>query len=90
MGQRGHRPANPHFVALFAAALLTCIHGCEQRAATTTTHTRPTVASLSPAGTDILVAIGAQDHLVAVSHYDTGKPAVSKLPGVGDYLTVDW
>jgi iron complex transport system substrate-binding protein len=51
---------------------------------------RPTVASLSPAATDILVAIGAAEHLVAVSNYDMGKPSVAGLPGAGDYLTVDW
>lgn len=51
---------------------------------------RPTVASLSPAATDILVGIGAADHLVAVSNYDTGKPGVASLPPAGDYLTVDW
>ncbi len=51
---------------------------------------RPTVASLSPAATDILLAIGAQAHLVAVSNYDSRKPGIGGLPAAGDYLTVDW
>ncbi len=50
----------------------------------------PTVASLSPAATDIMLAIGAQAHLVAVSNYDSRKPGVEGLPAAGDYLTVDW
>jgi iron complex transport system substrate-binding protein len=100
MGQRGNRPVPLHFAAVLAAALLPILPvfpGCDRpdgddpaRASTTPDRKRPTVASLSPAATDILVAIGAADHLVAVSNYDRGKPAVAGLPGAGDYLTVDW
>jgi iron complex transport system substrate-binding protein len=84
---------------LLAAALLLPAWGCDRSAkspkapsaaSTRTATKRPTVASLSPAATDILVAIGAADHLAAVSNYDLGKPSVAGLSGAGDYLTVDW
>jgi iron complex transport system substrate-binding protein len=49
----------------------------------------PTVASLVPAATDLIVGMGAADHLVAVSNYNRG-PETADLPRVGDYQTVDW
>lgn len=49
----------------------------------------PTVASLVPAATDLLIGMGAADHLVAVSDYDNA-PEVAKLPHVGAYQTTDW
>jgi iron complex transport system substrate-binding protein len=94
MGQSG-RPALQHFVLTLLAAVLAsagagCDRGTAAPPAVVRMAKRPTVASLSPAATDILLAIGAQDHLVAISNYDYGKPAVAGLPGAGDYLTVDW
>ena len=96
MRQRGEWPVPSRF----AATLLTLVMlaACDQRVAPTDqpasstrpTATEPTVASLSPAATDIILEIGAADHLVAVSTYDRGKPAVRELPAAGDYLTVDW
>jgi len=50
----------------------------------------PTVASLVPAATDILLDMGAGDHLVAVSNYDVPRAGIRNLPKVGDYQTVDW
>jgi iron complex transport system substrate-binding protein len=50
----------------------------------------PTVASLSPAATDIVLGIGAGDHLAAVSNYDSGREEIAGLPRVGDYRTQDW
>jgi iron complex transport system substrate-binding protein len=103
MGQRGNRPSPLHFVASLAAVLLLLAGGCDRSgdapkapgstsgaASTRPEGKHPSVASLSPAATDILVAIGAADHLVAVSNYDLGKPSVAGIPGAGDYLTVDW
>lgn len=88
MRQRGKPPEVRRFTAILLAVFL--ITGCEGPAPTSPAARRPTIASLSPAATDILVAIGAGNHLVAVSNYDTGKPAVAALPAAGDYLTVDW
>ena len=47
------------------------------------------VVSLSPAATDLLVAMGAQSKLVAVSNYESLE-AVKGLPRAGDYLNIDW
>src|SRR5688500_9206998 len=47
------------------------------------------VASLVPAATDMLLAMGAGDRLVAVSNFGT-SPAVKDLPRVGDYQSTDW
>jgi ABC-type hemin transport system substrate-binding protein len=50
----------------------------------------PTVASLVPSATDLLVGMGAGDHLVAISTQDANRPEISKLPRVGDYQNLDW
>ncbi len=55
-----------------------------------TAKTGKTVASLVPAATDLIIGMGAADHLVAVSTYDRIRPDVQNLPKVGDYQTVDW
>ena len=59
-------------------------------ATTTTVASRATVASLSPAATEILIGIGAADRLVAVSNFDPRRPETRALPRVGDYQTTDW
>jgi iron complex transport system substrate-binding protein len=51
---------------------------------------KPTVASLVPAATDLIVSMGCADHLVAVSNYDEDRPGTHGLPRVGDYLNNDW
>ncbi len=48
-----------------------------------------TVASLVPAATDVIVQMGAADHLVAVSNWDAKLPEIDSLPRAGDYRTVD-
>jgi ABC-type Fe3+-hydroxamate transport system substrate-binding protein len=57
---------------------------------TPTTSPIATVASLSPAATEILIGIGAGKSLVAVSNYDPKRPETKSLPRVGDYQTTDW
>jgi iron complex transport system substrate-binding protein len=47
------------------------------------------IASLVPAATDMLLGMGAGDHLVAVSNFETA-PEVKSLPRVGDYESTDW
>src|SRR5438046_742509 len=55
-----------------------------------TTQSKITVASLVPAATDVILNMGAGDHLVAVSNWDPKLPELDRLPRVGDYRTVDW
>ncbi|HUB27218.1 MAG TPA: ABC transporter substrate-binding protein, partial [Tepidisphaeraceae bacterium] len=50
----------------------------------------PTVASITPAGTDLIIGIGAAGHLVAVSDLDEDRDGVRGLPRVGDFDHVDW
>jgi len=54
------------------------------------TAPQPTVASLSPAATDLIIGIGAAGHLVAVSDYDEERPGATGLPKIGDFDHVDW
>jgi iron complex transport system substrate-binding protein len=65
--------------------------GCNRQTppAPAMTAKSPTVASLVPAATDLILGMGAGDHLVAVSNYDA-EPAAAKLPRVGDYQAIDW
>lgn len=65
--------------------------GCDQAAPKpTASHAKsPTVASLVPSASDLLIGMGVKDHLVAVSNYDH-DPETAGLPRVGDYETIDW
>lgn len=64
--------------------------GCHKRAVSSPRQARvPTVASLVPAATDLLLGMGAADHLVAVSNFDH-DPQTADLPRVGDYQQTDW
>jgi iron complex transport system substrate-binding protein len=55
-----------------------------------TSNPTPTIASLTPAGTDLIIGIGAADHLVAVSDQDDERQGTEGLPKVGDFDHVDW
>lgn len=48
------------------------------------------IVSLTPAGTDLLVAMGLADRVVGVSPFEANESLRRKLPKVGDYLRVDW
>lgn len=80
---------------LFLPLLLTFIIGCDRPgvappATTRAAGAKVTVASLSPAATEILIGMGAGDLLVAVSNYDPARESTKKLPRVGDYQSTDW
>ena len=64
--------------------------GAAPEAARTRKAARPTIASLSPAATDVVLGMGAGDHLVAVSNFDAARPEIEGRPRVGDYRTQDW
>lgn len=77
------------FVAVFLLA------GCGESApptnspATQPANVRPRVVSLSPAVTDLIVAMGGTDRLVGISTFDVDT-ALSALPRVGDYENANW
>jgi iron complex transport system substrate-binding protein len=78
--------------SLVALCLPVLATGCKQAPPPKpagSTATTPTIASLVPAATDLLVGMNAADHLIAVSNYDL-DPQISRLPKVGDYETIDW
>ncbi len=77
------------FLAL--AALIGCDNSTSPPTSSSTSHTSTTtrIVSLSPAATDLLLAMGAENDLVGVSTFDS-DPRVSKLPRLGDYENVDW
>jgi ABC-type Fe3+-hydroxamate transport system substrate-binding protein len=68
--------------------------GCDAKTSPSAGTTKPTgnirIASLSPAATDLLIAMGAGDHLQAVSNFDPVEVNGRTLPRVGDYQTTDW
>jgi iron complex transport system substrate-binding protein len=74
------------FCSILAHSLLA---GCEQSPPEPAPGKPPTVACFSPAATDLIVAMGAADHLVAVSPYDN-LPELAHLPRAGDYQATDW
>lgn len=89
MGQLAKSPLRSLIACLLGATLC----ACERRAASpapTAQPARPSVASLVPAATDLLIDMGAADHLVAVSNYDVPREPIRHLPRVGDYQGFDW
>lgn len=78
----------PRLYLLLPLFLLSCNRS--PAPATRPAAIHPTIASLVPAATDLLVGMGASDHLVAISNYDAPRPETSTLPHVGDYQSIDW
>lgn len=91
MGQPRGFTAGVIFIGITAALAAGFFAGCGQKNRGTVpgpaTRAAPTVASLSPAATDLILGMGAGDHLVAVSNFDA---VGENLPRVGDYQTTDW
>jgi iron complex transport system substrate-binding protein len=82
-------------VRIFALALfaLTMLAGCDSGVispAEPADKSAVRIASLSPAATDLLIAMDAGPRLVGVSNYDAGREDAKHLPRVGDYQTIDW
>ena len=98
MGQRRGETLRSFFaLALIVVAVFIAGAACDNSSAVTSTTqsaTRPagkkTVASLVPAATDMIIAMGARDALVAVSNWDAQRDEIAGLPRVGDYRNVDW
>ncbi len=75
-------------VALAMALTMGCDRTAEAPRRPPATH--PTVASLVPSATDLIVGMGGADHLVAIGNYDHMQEALAGLPRAGDYQTIDW
>jgi iron complex transport system substrate-binding protein len=74
------------------ALAVACLAGCgrAQRARDAETSRAPTrIISLVPAATEMLFAIGAGPHVIAVSTFDHYPAAVETLPRVGSLLDPD-
>jgi len=82
------RPPHRKFLATVICVVMPLVCGCDRGRTTATISgaKSPTIASLVPSATDLLIGMGAGDHLVAVSNYDRG----TNLPQVGDYQAIDW
>ena len=94
----------PGTLSLSVFSLLVLSFNCGRRSTDTVATTRPdsadsdakaaailpTVASLAPAATDLIIAIGAANHLVAVSNYDPPRRQTADLPTAGDYQNTNW
>jgi ABC-type Fe3+-hydroxamate transport system substrate-binding protein len=72
-------------IILVFAILAGLIVGCDRNPSGPTGR----VVSLSPAATDLLIAMDAGDLLAGVSTFDTDA-RVKHLPRVGDYENIDW
>ena len=92
MGQP-NRTATATFFVLICGVLW--LAGCGEKtrpipSSQPTADHHTTVVSLVPAATDLIVTMGASDHLVAVSNYDPTEIGSRTLLRVGDYAGPDW
>lgn len=95
-GGAGDRARRMHAVEVLilmavAGVVCGCDRGTEKGApGVAAGRRRPTVASVVPAATDVLLAMGAGDHLVGCSNCEPQRAELRNVPRVGDYHTVDW
>jgi iron complex transport system substrate-binding protein len=80
----------PLQVVLLVLIVVVSGGGCGDAAPPAPTAKLPRIASLVPAATDLIVGMGAGEHLVAVSNWDMRRDEIKDLPRVGDYQTIDW
>jgi iron complex transport system substrate-binding protein len=86
----------PRVVGIFAfalavvagAAALMSFHGTGVQPSRSLPGVR--IASITPAGTSLLVAMGQGNRIVGVSNYDDDREGVSGRLRVGDYQNIDW
>ncbi len=90
-GKYKHHSASESAVIQLILILLSLIVGCnKQPDKVPTTTATPTIASLVPSATDLVIGMGAKDRLVAVCTFDSARSDVGSLPKAGDYKTIDW
>jgi iron complex transport system substrate-binding protein len=78
------------FLCALLAVGVAWINGCKRPPTVIPAAQRPVVASLVPAATDLILCIGAGEHLAGISNFDHDRPELAGLPRVGDYQSVDW
>ena len=75
---------------LLALILLVGPVACERKHPDDVKPTAGGIVSLSPAATDLLVAMGLTDRVVGVSPYEANDRLRQTLPKLGDYERIDW
>jgi ABC-type hemin transport system substrate-binding protein len=80
----------PPTILLTLLSVVCILHsGCER-----TPPSQPgenvTIVSLSPAVTNLLVAMGLRDKIVGISPYDADPELIKSAPKMGDYQRIDW
>jgi cobalamin transport system substrate-binding protein len=85
----------PRILGLAAAAVLAVAGGVlvgrwSSRPAAPVPAPTIRIASITPAGTDLVVAIGAADKLVGISNFDVDRPETAGKPRIGDYQNINW
>ena len=73
---------------IFFAGLL--LHWRGQAGPAVEKSSGPRVASITPAGTDLMIGIGAGNRLVGVSNFDDDREGTAGMPRIGDYQTINW
>jgi iron complex transport system substrate-binding protein len=73
---------------IVAVILITPKPPAKQAATTSPSEIR--VASITPAGTDLVIGLGAGDRLVGVRNYDDDREGTAGKPRIGDYQNIDW
>ena len=79
---RGRSPCLPWFIPGLTALLLAPV-SCQKGSGNAK---KPTLVSLNPAATEMIYALGAENHLLAVSDFCDWPPQARKLPRVGDLV----
>jgi iron complex transport system substrate-binding protein len=90
---------NQRILALFALAILAAAAAIllnQPGQSTPTTHpandnnNEIRIASITPAGTDLVIGIGEGDRLVGVSNFDDDRQGTAGKPRIGDYQNINW
>lgn len=93
MGQHTRLFRLPFLCLALVLAMLTgsCDRAPDSPAASpSTAPSKPTIASVVPAVTDILLEMGLREQIVGISNYDPKTPEREGIARVGDYLSLDW
>ncbi len=88
MGQ--HRILGMTAAAILAVGGILLIGRWDRKTNVITPANKPAIASITPAGTDLAISIGAADLLVGVSNFDGDREGTTGKPRIGDYQNINW